>query len=132
MGKPGDIILAEDKHMPVYKDLEDNFKVEYIAGGATQNSIRVAAWMLQSKSCAYIGCVGADAYGKALKECCESSGVTAHYMVDGSTPTGTCACLIKDSERALITNLAAANNYTKAHLESPESLQLVTSAKVIY
>ncbi len=25
----------------------DNYKVEYIAGGATQNAIRVAQWMLQ-------------------------------------------------------------------------------------
>ena len=34
-------ILAEEKHLPIYKDLVDNYKVEYIAGGATQNSIRV-------------------------------------------------------------------------------------------
>ena len=29
------------------QELVDNFKVEYIAGGATQNAIRVAQWMLQ-------------------------------------------------------------------------------------
>ena len=58
--QPGDIILAEEQHLPVYKELEDNYKVDYIAGGATQNSIRVAAWMMQSKtSCAYMGCATA-------------------------------------------------------------------------
>lgn len=30
-----------------FQELEESFKVEYIAGGATQNSIRVAQWMLQ-------------------------------------------------------------------------------------
>lgn len=33
--------------------------VEYLAGGATQNSIRIAQWLMQvPKACAYIGCVG--------------------------------------------------------------------------
>lgn len=130
--KPGDIILAEEKHMPVYKELEENFKVDYIAGGATQNSIRVASWMLGNTGTAYMGCVGADAYGTQLKTCAEASGVIAHYMVDESTPTGTCAVLIKDAERTLVTNLAAANNYTKAHLEGDEAQALITKAKVIY
>jgi adenosine kinase len=40
-------ILAEDKHIPLYKDLVATYPVQYIAGGATQNSIRVAQWMLQ-------------------------------------------------------------------------------------
>lgn len=38
-------ILAEDKHLPLYKALVKDYKVDYIAGGATQNSIRVAQWM---------------------------------------------------------------------------------------
>ena len=29
-------ILAEEKHVPMYKEMVDNMKVEYIAGGATQ------------------------------------------------------------------------------------------------
>lgn len=29
------------------QELEEKFQVEYIAGGATQNSARVAQWMLQ-------------------------------------------------------------------------------------
>jgi len=39
--------------------------------------------------------------------CC----VQAHYMVDESTPTGTCAACIVGGERSLVANLAAANNY---------------------
>ena len=29
-------ILAEEKHVPMYKEMVDTMKVEYIAGGATQ------------------------------------------------------------------------------------------------
>merc|ERR1719473_2089802 len=42
--------------------------VKYIAGGATQNSIRVAQWMLQEAGkTAYMGCVGKDENGEKLK-----------------------------------------------------------------
>merc|ERR1719506_2506484 len=33
--------------MPLYEELQKKEGVEYIAGGAAQNSIRVAQWMLQ-------------------------------------------------------------------------------------
>ena len=43
-------ILAEDKHQPMYREMEDKYEVEYLAGGATQNSMRVAQvsfWILE-------------------------------------------------------------------------------------
>lgn len=40
--KPNDAILADKKHEPMYKELAGMEGVEYIAGGATQNSMRVA------------------------------------------------------------------------------------------
>jgi adenosine kinase len=33
-------ILCEEKHLPVYAELVKDHDVQYIAGGATQNSIR--------------------------------------------------------------------------------------------
>ena len=39
--KLNNAILAEDKHKPLYQELIDSYPVQYIAGGATQNSIRV-------------------------------------------------------------------------------------------
>ena len=63
-------ILAEDKHQPMYSEMSSMDKVEYIAGGATQNSIRVAQWMMQGdkEQCAYIGCVGEDEYAEKMKK----------------------------------------------------------------
>ena len=35
------------------------YSVDYMAGGATQNSIRVAQWLMQQpKAASYIGCIG--------------------------------------------------------------------------
>lgn len=40
--KANDAILAEKQHEPMYKEMAGMEGVEYIAGGATQNSMRVA------------------------------------------------------------------------------------------
>ena len=52
----------------IFPDMVSNFEVEYIAGGATQNSARVAQWMLgEAGSVTYIGCVGKDEFA-AVKD----------------------------------------------------------------
>lgn len=126
-------ILAEDKHQALYKELVSDHKPQYIAGGATQNSIRVAQWMMKSPGkTAFVGCIGKDAFGKQLSDCATSDGVLVHYMIDETAPTGTCAVLVKDGERSLCANLAAANNFKPTHLASVESLNLYTAAKFYY
>lgn len=83
-----------------FTELKEKYPVEYIAGGAAQNSIRAAQWMLQTPgACSYIGCVGNDENGKELKKAAEKDGLRTLYLVDNEKPTGTCACLIKDKER---------------------------------
>lgn len=47
-------------HVCLLQELEERFQVEYIAGGATQNSIRVAQWMLQVRAA---GCVARRGFG---------------------------------------------------------------------
>merc|ERR1719213_318889 len=90
--KLNDAILAEEKHLPLYKELAAQPNVKYVAGGATQNTIRVAQWMLQEAGAtAYMGCVGADENGNKLKAACEKDGVKPMYMVDSAVPTGLCA-----------------------------------------
>lgn len=61
------VVLADESHIPLYDELIKNFPVQYIAGGATQNSIRVAQWMLQVPGAtAFFGAIGHDAYGETL------------------------------------------------------------------
>jgi len=131
--QPGSACLAEPKHLPLYDELVKNYKVEYIAGGAGQNSARGCQWMLQvPKVTGYIGCIGNDEFGKKLTEAAEHSGVTTHYLVDKSTPTGTCAVCIHEKERSLVANLSAANKYNISHFESPEIQAVVKKAKFFY
>jgi len=131
--KAGDAILAEEKHQPLFGELVKMPEVQFIAGGATQNTIRVAQWMLQQPGAtAYMGCVGKDANGEKLAQACSTDGVKALYMVDSSTPTGTCATLITGIERTLCTNLDAANNYKVEHCKEPANWKVVQGAKIVY
>jgi adenosine kinase len=128
----GGIILAEDKHQPLFPRLQGMAGVQYIAGGATQNTIRVAQWMLQEAGAtAYMGCVGKDDNAQTMKAECDKAGVQALYMVDGSTPTGSCACCILGKERSLCTNLHAANNDIETHLQESANWAVASGAKII-
>jgi len=130
-------ILAEEKHLPMYNELIEKYSPQYIAGGATQNSIRVAQWMLtnagyEKNTCAFMGCVGTDSNGDKLQSCAESDGVLVHYLKDTEHPTGTCAVLVKDGERSLIANLGAANHFKKAHLETALARGIVNYTRILY
>ena len=127
-------ILAEDKHLPIYSEIMEKGGSELIAGGATQNSIRIAQWMLSAdeSQTAFIGSVGKDNYSEILSANMSSAHVNAAYHVDADTPTGTCACLITGNNRSLVANISAANNYKIEHLETPEVWALVESAKYFY
>lgn len=116
--------------------------VEYIAGGATQNSIRVAQWFLSGTAAdaadakgatAYMGCVGKDAFAdKMAATCRDQDGVDARYMVDETTATGTCAVCVVGGERSLVANLAAANNFKADFLRQPDNFALLEKARVVY
>lgn len=128
-------ILAEEKHMPIYQELVQKHNASFIAGGATQNSIRIAQWILtaskKESATVFMGCIGNDSYGTTLQSCASKDGVLTHYMKN-SSPTGTCAVLVKGGERSLIANLAAANNFKTSHLETESSKALYESAKFYY
>ncbi|KAK4743233.1 hypothetical protein SAY87_001234 [Trapa incisa] len=123
--KLNNAILAEDKHLPMYDEMSSKYTVEYIAGGATQNSIKVAQWMLQIPGAtSYMGCIGKDKYGEEMKKNSKHAGVNVHYYEDDAAPTGTCAVCVVGGERSLIANLSAANCYKSEHLKRPENWAL--------
>lgn len=126
-------ILAGEEHLPLYDELVNNFPVQYIAGGATQNSIRVAQWMLQIPGCtSFFGAVGKDKYGETLEKCASDDGVLVSYQKNETVPTGTCAVLLNGGERSLVANLAAANTFSSSHLETEQAKDIVSKAKIYY
>lgn len=120
--KMGNAILCGPKQEKLYTAMKEKYEVEYIAGGATQNSIRVAQWVLASKpgSTDFVGCVGKDENAKNLAAAAKGDGVRTHYLESETEPTGACAVLISKKERSLCANLAAANCYKVEHLQSEE------------
>ncbi|XP_030630044.1 adenosine kinase b isoform X2 [Chanos chanos] len=133
--KPNDQILAEEKHKAMFEELVKKNKVEYHAGGSTQNSVKIAQWMIQKphKVATFFGCIGTDHFGEILKQKAEEAHVDAHYYEQSVEPTGTCAACITGDNRSLVANLAAANCYKKEkHLDLDSNWGLVEKARVYY
>uniref|UniRef100_A0A8B9JHX1 Adenosine kinase n=1 Tax=Astyanax mexicanus TaxID=7994 RepID=A0A8B9JHX1_ASTMX len=109
MGNPLlDICAVVDKDfLDKFDEIVKKFKVEYHAGGATQNSVKVAQWMIQKphKVATFFGCIGKDKFGEILKEKAEESHVDAHYYEQSEEPTGTCAACITGDNRSASTFL---------------------------
>jgi len=131
--KLGNSTLAGEADLPIYEDIVKQPDVLYIAGGATQNSIRGAQWMIKDEKVThYIGSVGDDENAKKLKNAAETDNVQTHYYVSKKNPTGCCACLVVNNERSLIANLGAANDYQIEHYHSAEIQQLIQTIDVFY
>jgi len=148
---PGGIMLAENDDAKIDAQLKqvvvDAFsKVSkdehFVAGGATQNSIRVASWMGLS-SPKYTGAVGKN--GKDGEPCkrriqmekaCTADGVVACYQESDKNQTGCCAVLVGGIERSLVTSLEAANDFpmldTIMNDEKNSAKQAIEEANIIY
>lgn len=131
--KANDAILAEEKHKPLCDELIELYNASFIAGGSSQNTMRVVQWFLEKpKVSTYMGCVGKDKYSKILEEKAIASGLNVRYQYVDKEPTGTCAVLITGKARSLCANLAAANCFSTSHIETPENKVLINASKYIY
>lgn len=131
-------ILAGPQHLPLLDEIKHMPDALYSAGGATQNAMRAAQWMLggvkKPSQVTYMGCVGNDDNMKKMKWSVENvSGVKAVYLVDETQPTGTCGVLVNDNgkSRSLVANLGAANHFKKSHLETHRD-SILDKASIIY
>jgi len=128
-------ILAEEKHVPMYKELVSWFPVEYLPGGATLNTIRIAKWMLGEKgSAVYSGAIGEDDFAVTLRAQCEKAKVETLFYTQSELPTGTCASLVSGTagNRSLVANLAAANTYKVNFLDTANVWEKITSCEIFY
>ncbi|CAI6088693.1 hypothetical protein V2G26_013915 [Clonostachys chloroleuca] len=130
--KANDAILAEEKHIPLYEELLNNYDAKLIAGGAAQNSARGAQYILPPNSVVYLGGAGDDKYSAILKDAVKQAGLRVEYRVDPKEKTGRCGAIITGHNRSLVTDLGAANHYGLDHLKKPEIWSLVENAEVYY
>mmetsp|Transcript_37120 Transcript_37120/g.47976 ORF Transcript_37120/g.47976 Transcript_37120/m.47976 type:complete len:184 (+) Transcript_37120:73-624(+) len=126
--------IAEERHLKLFNELSNEYDPTYVAAGSTQNTIRVAQWMMGVPGAtSFIGSIGRDEYGEHLKHCIALDGVNVNYMEHEVEPTGTCAFLLSTTgERSLVANLAAANSFSPLFLKTDKSKELLAAAKYIY
>jgi len=127
-----DAILAEDKHQPIYEEIVKDYPVTYVAGGASQNAARGAAYILPPGSVVYTGAVGNDGLADQLRAANKREGLDEVYLVKNGEKTGACAVVITGHHRSLVTTLRAAELFEKSHLSSSAVAPLVEGAKVFY
>jgi len=95
-----------------------NYKVTYVAGGASQNAARGAAvclhtvysilrfpmltfsqYVLPPDSVVYTGCVGDDELATQLREANKLAGLREVYQVNPAEKTGACAVVLTGHDR---------------------------------
>lgn len=132
--KPNDAILATDDHLNLCQDMIDcGYKIDYVPGGATQNSARVAQWLIGIEGAAiYMGCIGRDKYGEIMEKMMKDIGVNVVYKYLDTESTGTCAVCVTGTNRSLVAYLGAANHFAKDHLEVQENRGLMEKAQFYY
>jgi len=131
--KADDAILADDKHMPLFDELAKDSNVNYIAGGACQNTLRVAQWITkQPQVCTFFGAAGEDDTMKVMTKSCEEVGLRPCYQIYNDQLTGRCAVCITGHSRSLVTHLGAANSFTVDHLKKPENLEIIKQSSIVY
>jgi len=124
-------ILSGEEQKGLVEEMMKTFPCAYLAGGATQNSMRAAAWVLgEPGAVAYFGAVGNDEYAQRLRTVLDNAQVTHYYQVTPEHATGTCACLVQGKERSLVANLGASLHFQLSHIQ--EHMDALRDAQVIY
>ena len=131
----GQAILAEEKHMPLFKEVWEAPGRVAVTGGAALNSARCAAFAQRQMGVPttidYFGSIGKDERGKTLEEIVAKDGVTGNFHIAEDKQTGVCAVIVdQKKERSLTTDLAAACAYQPTHLEANKAV--LDKAKFIY
>ncbi|XP_062606090.1 uncharacterized protein LOC134267903 [Saccostrea cucullata] len=130
---PNNAIIATKKHESLFKKCVEECKPIYLAGGATQNTIRVAQWLLQQpKATTFFGAVGNDMYEEILFKKATEIGVNVKYDIHSDKSTGKCCAIITGEDRSLVTDLGAAQMFNVDFLHKPENWDLVEKAKYFY
>jgi adenosine kinase len=139
-----------------YADILARKDCAFGAGGAALNTVRAAAWMIQEGGVAsYVGCVGEDKSSEILRfafDYCpflkksslsyfpllyfsnvlSEGNVEQHFVSTKEAATGTCAVLIVDKERSMVTRLGAAEKFTDAAFQSEEVQKHMKAAKLYF
>ena len=141
-------VLANTRHEALFfkaRELKD--ELEYSAGGAALNVVRVAQWMLGVErnpgATAFVGCVGADdEEGWRLQADIQNSGVRSLLIKVPGVSSGQCLVLLTrtlepdgstvHNDRSLVTRLGASASLRPEHLQESDVQAAIREARVCY
>lgn len=129
--KNDDAILADSSYQPLIDDTISN-SLLMTSGGALQNTLVMAQWMMQSSGrTAIVGAVGNDKNKAVLENIMSKCGVEHLYQVIDGQFTGCSAILLCRGNRSIVASVAASSCFDFEHWDTPAVMRALDEAKVV-
>ncbi|KAL8569630.1 hypothetical protein ACOMHN_057197 [Nucella lapillus] len=133
--KPDNSVFAEDKHLPLYDEVEEKWKehTQYIVGGTSLNVARTVQWLVGKPGVVtFCGGVGTDRHGAIVQQQTHGAGVHALFHLTDALPTGTCLTVCTGHHRSMVSRMAGAGSFTVEELHQPHHWSFVEQASFFY
>ncbi|KAF2367106.1 Carbohydrate kinase PfkB [Trinorchestia longiramus] len=112
----GQLEVSEEQ-LELFSLVQDQYEVQYTAGGCSLNTCRVFSWVLDQQKCAvFIGGIGQDEDAERLIRIICNSGVVTRLLEVSTESTGRCVALVLGAERCLCADVGAANYCPPEHV----------------
>ncbi|CAH0552176.1 unnamed protein product [Brassicogethes aeneus] len=117
----------------IFNDISSLDKTQ-TAGGCCQNTLRVLQWLLNKEKCTSFvyGGVGDDINAKILENLLNQDGVKTRYTIMTKFATGCTIALVNGTNRSLVANLGAAENYTLKNIQSTDYKENILKSDFVY
>lgn len=120
----GSTVMANDKNIKIFNEIEKRDHVSYIPGGSVQNTMRVISWCLNNQQktqgrfrVSMLGCVGDDIYSHKIINSLKDSGVVPLLQQLPKEETSRCGVGIYKKERCLVTELRASKKLSEKFIQ---------------
>jgi len=131
--KNDDAILANESFQPLINQVVSNPDAFMTPGGAGQNTLSMAQWMMQEKGTTImVGSVGPDSNKNLLEGMMNKNGVRCLYQQLEGKNTGCCAILCCNNNRSIVASVAASGCFSFEKWDNQETLNAVKNAKAVF
>ena len=127
-------VVADEKHLPLFKAVDQLPKTNRVPGGCGLNTIRIAAIDLKNRKpgarLAFSGAAGDDESMKTIERTLKKDGIDSLIQKVEGEMTGTCLCLILNKERSFCYTSGASGMVTSSHFNS--NIEILRESKLVY
>lgn len=125
-------ILADSSYQPLIDEVLRNPNSHRTSGGACQNTLVMAQWLMQKEGkTAIVGSIGDDSNSFLLKEIITKCGVQCYFQVIPNSYTGCSTILVCNGNRSMVTSLGSSGSLKCETWDAPYVMKLFSKANVI-